>query len=293
MSILKYRALLKVLECSSLTQAAAQLGYTQPGISHMILSLEKEMGFPLLIRSREGVSPTPELEQLLVCLRQIIDASDRLQETISRINGMETGTVRVGAFHSISLQWLPEIVRRFTEAHPQIQLQLFEGDLGELSRWLLEGRIDCALLSAPAPEGFEFYPLRDDPVMAVLPAGHPLASKKAVPPAELADCPFLFPYEGSDEDTLRVLKGERLSPKIKFRIKGDETILAMVSQNLGVALMPNLLLKRLPENVAVRPLSVPYARSLGLALRSRRYASPATLRLIETIHDFFSDRPIT
>lgn len=289
MSILKYRALLKTLECNSLTQAAQQLGYTQPGISHMILSLEREMGFPLLTRSRDGVTPTPELEEVLIYLHQIISASDKLQETIDKINGIETGTVRVGAFHSISLQWLPPIIRQFTKEHPQISLQLFEGDLGELTHWLIEGKVDCALICAPAPEGFEFCPLQEDPVRAVLPDSHPLACREAIAPADLVKYPFIFPYEGSDEDTLRVFKGEGLSPDIKFRIKGDETILSMVSQDLGVALMPDLLLRRLPEHVAVRPLTVPYSRLLGLAVRSRRYASPATVSLINTILKSFSD----
>ncbi|MDO5344214.1 MAG: LysR family transcriptional regulator [Lachnospiraceae bacterium] len=290
MSILKYRALLKTLECRSLTQAAEQLGYTQPGISHMILSLEQEMGFPLLIRSREGVTPTAELNEILIYLRQIITAADKLQETIDKINGIETGNVRVGAFHSISLQWLPEIVHHFSGQHPQIQLQLFEGDQGELTHWLLDGRIDCALMSAPAPEGFEFCTLRKDPVMAVLPDSHPLAGKEKVCPGELVKYPFIFPYEGSDEDTLRVLKGEKLSPKIKFRIKGDETILSMVSHNLGVSLMPELLLRRLPEHVVIRPLSTPYARCLGLAVRSRRYASPATVKFMEAVQDYLNPR---
>lgn len=289
MSILKYRALLKTLECNSLTQAAEQLGYTQPGISHMILSLEREMGFPLLIRSRDGVTPTAELEEILIYLRQIITASDKLQETIDKINGIETGNVRVGAFHSISLQWLPEVVHHFSANHPQIQLQLFEGDQGELTHWLLDGRVDCALMSAPAPEGFDFCPLLEDPVMAVLPDDHPLAGEEKISPKELVKYPFIFPYEGSDEDTLRVLKGEKLSPKIKFRIKGDETILSMVSQNLGVSLMPKLLLRRLPEHVMVKPLTTPYARCLGLAVRSRKYASPATVKFMDAVQNFLEN----
>lgn len=286
MSILKYRALLKTLECNSLTQAAEQLGYTQPGISHMILSLEREMGFPLLIRSKEGVAPTPELDELLTYLNQIVSASDKMQETIDKINGMETGTVHIGSFYSISLQWLPGIIRSFTEKYPHINLQLLEADEGELTRWLIEGKVDCALMSAPAPDGFEFYPLQDDPVMAVLPQGHPLTALPAVDPAELIQYPFIIPYKGSDEDTMRVLIGEKLTPKIKFRIRGDETILAMISQNLGVTLFPELLLKRLPPNVVIRPLTTPYSRSLGIGVRSKKYASPATGKFMDEVMAF-------
>ena len=64
MSLKKYRALLEAVECGSLTRAAEKLHYTQPGISHMILSLEEEFGFPLLSRGKSGVTPTPECREL-------------------------------------------------------------------------------------------------------------------------------------------------------------------------------------------------------------------------------------
>ncbi len=71
MSLKKYKALVETIDLGSLTKAAEKLNYTQPGVSHMILSLENEFGFPLLIRGKNGVTPTPEAEKLMVYLSLI------------------------------------------------------------------------------------------------------------------------------------------------------------------------------------------------------------------------------
>jgi len=80
MSLKKYRAFVETVDLGSLTKAAEKLNYTQPGISHMILSLENEFGFPLLIRGKNGVTPTPEAEKLMVFLRQIVNGEEKLKE---------------------------------------------------------------------------------------------------------------------------------------------------------------------------------------------------------------------
>lgn len=281
MSIIKYRALLRTLETKSLTKAAGLLGYTQPGISHMITSLEKEMGFPLLIRSREGIEPTQELETILPWIHQIVDGSDRLQEEIGSIHGLMTGNIRIGSFYSISVSWLPTVIGEFSRQHPHIQMQLYEGDFRELSHWLLDGTIDLAVMSFPAPEGYQFISLKTEAILAVLPEHHPLSSQEYIAPSDLVQYPFILAYEGADEDAMLVLKAEKLTPNVRFRIKGDETILSMISQDLGVSLMPDLLLHHLPEGVITRPLVGGYARTLGIAIRSEQEASPAVRSFVQ------------
>lgn len=284
MSILKYRALLTTIECGSQTKAAQVLNYTQPGISHMIQSLEEEFGFPLVNRTKDGILPTPEFNQIKPVLVSILNDTERLNETVDQIKGLFTGLVRVGSFYSIAVSWLPQILKTFSSNYPDIEIQIMEADEGELTSDLLNASVDFALMSAPAPEGFEFYCLRKDPIMAVLPENHPLASLPAVDPAELMKYPFIVPYEGSDEDNLRVFNGEKMHPDIKYRIKGDETIIHMVAQGLGVALFPELLLNRLPEGVVKRPLTKPYNRELGIGIRSLTNAAPATTCFIHEIY---------
>ena len=115
MSLKKYKALVETIDLGSLTKAAEKLNYTQPGISHMILSLENEFGFPLLIRGKNGVTPTPEAEKLMVYLRQIVNGEEKLKEEVNRIHGADVGTIRIGCFFSLSIHLLPSIVAEFTE----------------------------------------------------------------------------------------------------------------------------------------------------------------------------------
>ena len=286
MSIKKYAALLETIELGSLSKAAEKLNYTQPGISHMILSLENEFGFSLLIRGKNGVRPTAEAETLLPYFRQIVSGEEKLLETVQRIHGADVGTIRVGCFYSLSIHLLPSIVAEFTEAHPGIELQLYVGEHGELTSWLQEGKIDLALMSLPVAEGVTFIPLFDDPIYAVLPKHHPLAEKERILPGELIKYPFIMQHSGSDEDANRVLLGEHLQPNIRFRVRGDEAIQSMVEKGLGVTLAPELVLSRRPEGLVIRPLQPEYHRTLGIAHLHGENDAPAMQRLIRYIEAY-------
>lgn len=275
MSNIKYLAYLKTVEFHSLTKAANLLGYTQPGISHMITSLEQELGFPLLIRAKDGVYPTDEGQQLLYYMRQIVNNETMLKDLANQINGIETGSIRIGVFSSTSTQWVPGLLQKFTALHPNIRVQIIEGTTIELQNLFSENYLDLGLMSDPAPEGFEFIPLMQDPILAIIPQDHPLANEEYISPRELVKYPFIIPQEGADEDIWRVLDPEKLIPDIRYRIKGDATILAMVANGLGVSLFPKLAILLTNQKILTKPLTTGCTRTLGVVIRSSKYASPA------------------
>lgn len=275
MSNIKYLAYLKTVEFHSLTKAANLLGYTQPGISHMITSLEQELGFPLLIRAKDGVYPTDEGQQLLYYMRQIVNNETMLKDLANQINGIETGSIRIGVFSSTSTQWIPGLLQKFTALHPNIHVQIIEGTTIELQNLFSENYLDLGLMSDPAPEGFEFIPLMQDPILAIIPWDHPLADKEYISPGELVKYPFIVPQEGADEDIWRVMSPEKLIPDIRYRIKGDATILAMVANGLGVSLFPELAILLTNQKILTKPLTTGCTRNLGVVIRSSKYASPA------------------
>ena len=275
MSNIKYLAYLKTVEFHSLTKAANLLGYSQPGISHMITSLEQELGFPLLIRAKDGVYPTDEGQQLLYYMRQIVNNETMLKDLANQINGIETGSIRIGVFSSTSTQWVPGLLQKFTALHPNIRVQIIEGTTIELQNLFSENYLDLGLMSDPAPEGFEFIPLMQDPILAIIPQDHPLANEEYISPRELVKYPFIIPQEGADEDIWRVLDPEKLIPDIRYRIKGDATILAMVANGLGVSLFPKLAILLTNQKILTKPLTTGCTRTLGVVIRSSKYASPA------------------
>jgi DNA-binding transcriptional LysR family regulator len=280
MSVTKYNAFLKAVECESLTGAANELGYTQPGISHMILSLEREMGFPLLIRKKSGITPTANAKKLIPAMQQIVNGEKKLQETARDINGIKTGSLKIGSYYSILMNWMPDILHHFTSQYPGIEIQLLEGDHGDMMQWLSTLKVDMALMSPPVPEGYEFIPLAEDPVYAVLPSTHPYSNAEVLEPSLLMDTPFIIPSVGVDEEFLRVVTGEHLKPQVRCRVKGDAAMLNMIAKGLGVSFMAGLLLEPLPEGVRKIPLTTSYCRTLGIGIASMRYASPAAQEFI-------------
>ena len=111
MNIQKYQAFITVVEQGSLTKAAEELGCTQSAVSHSISGLEEELGFALLKRSRAGIRLTGEGERMISPVRDLLGSAERLKQTASSIRGLESGTVRIGAFTSVAVHWLPAVLK--------------------------------------------------------------------------------------------------------------------------------------------------------------------------------------
>lgn len=275
MSLAKYRAFLAAVEYGSITKAAVNLGYTQQAVSHMIASLEKEFGFSLLLRTKNGVSPTQEAETFLFYVRQIINSEDRYRELAKKIANVETGLLRIGSFPSMALRWLPGILSEFRRFHPAINVQLYEGAHIELSQYLIEGKIDIAFMSTPVPEGFLFQPLKCDPICAVFPKGHPLSLNRRVSLSDLANYPLILPPEQIEQDIWKVVRAEHLQPQELIRIHGDHTTIELVGRGLGISLMPRLAIVPPLGKVSIRQILPNYTRTLGIVMHSLEYASPS------------------
>ena len=112
--------------------------------------------------------------------------------------------------------------------------------------------------------------------MAVLPLDHPMAKSASYPLSDIADEPFISLLETSDHDARRALQAAGVTPNVKYYTKDDYAIVAMAEKGLGVAIMPELLLKGHTDNVATLPLNPPYERMISLALSETGSGSPAT-----------------
>ena len=113
----KLEALAAAVEYGSFTRAAENLGYTQSGLTHMMNSLEKDIGFPVLLRGRQGVRLTPAGERIFPLIRNLLDADEALGREIGRINTNREETVRIAAYSSIAIHWLPEDIRFGIESY--------------------------------------------------------------------------------------------------------------------------------------------------------------------------------
>ena len=148
-SLLKYLAFVKTVETGSFTRAAQELDYAQSSISKMVSDLETEWGMALMERSKKGVCLTSAGEQILPFLRKVLQDHQKLEGQICRMNGLETGVVRIGTFASVAINWLPNLFAALQRDYPGIEYEMLLGDYEEVEHWIDEGRVDCGFLRLP------------------------------------------------------------------------------------------------------------------------------------------------
>lgn len=284
MSLEKYNALLKVLEHHNITKAAAEIGYTQSGISYMIKTLEKEFGFPLLIRSKEGVSPTENALKLEPILKKLMLVRQELEATVGDLNHTAADTIRIGSYNSMLLNWVPQILRHFSEQYPQKEISLIEGRDAELEKMLKEGNIDLAFTAGLAPEGYSFLKLEEDPFLLIVPKDHPLAKRDTVSIRALAGLPLVLPEESYYDMVVSRLTQQGIPehPGFSYLLRDASSILSMVVNHLAISILPRRSLPEIPPEAAAIPFEEGYSRPLGITYPSRKYLSPVLSAFIET-----------
>ena len=283
MSLSKYEVLAAVVEQRSLTVAARVLGCTQSAVSHSIDSLEKELGFSILKRSRAGVSLTSEGERLMPAVRALLSSAEQLDQTAAAIRGLDTGLVRIGAFTSVAVHWLPGVLKEFQADYPQVEFKLLNGDYHDVEQWLSDGSIDIGFVNVPCALNCECIPLMEDRLLAILPPGGRFASYPKFPLVECETEPFISLLESSDHDARRALEAAGVKPNVRFYTKDDYAIIAMVEQGLGMSIMPELLLKGRQDRLLTLPLVPEAKRTIAIAIAAGSKAGPATRRFADYV----------
>ncbi|MFD1773497.1 LysR family transcriptional regulator [Paenibacillus rhizophilus] len=288
MSLAKYEIFQAVVELGSLSQAAAELGFTQSAVSHAIASLESEWGFSILSRGRAGVHLTSSGELILPYIREILKGNELLKQQIANINGLEAGTVRIGTFASVSIQWLPRIMSYFAESHPSIEMKLLEGSYEDIEHWIASGAVDFGFLSLPAPKSFEVIPLKKDRMVLIVPEKHPLAAHHEVRFEQIKEEQFILPKKSCDNDARRILKENHVSPNIKFELEDDQAIISMVQNGMGISILPEMVLHQVPSHIRILDLEGDHYRSIGIAAPSLKSMSPAARKIVKYVQAFLS-----
>lgn len=278
----KLEALLMAVDLGSFTKAAEVLGYTQSGLTHMMNSLEKEVGFTLLERGRSGVRLTEEGERIAPAVREFLQANARLDSVIEQVASSRTEIIRVSAYASIAMHWLPGIIQRFREECPDVDVDIRMADHVDVPYELLaQGKMDAILVS-PQDEGqYEWVHLADDPMFAVLPKDFDTQGMTAFPLAAFEARDFIMPSQGFDKDIMRIFNRIGVKPHILPTWVDDPTVISMVSHGLGVSMMTELTVRGRTDGVKLLPVAPASSRELGLAVRSLDAASDGLRHFID------------
>lgn len=281
MNMQKYMAFVKTVEYGSFTKAAEILNYSQSGVSRMINDLEKEWGIMLLERRKYGVKLTSDGMKLLPYIKNVCTEYEKLQMEADELKGLQSGLIRIGTFSSVATHWMPKIIGEFQKDYPNIDYEMLLGDYAEIEEWIQEGRVDCGFLRLPVKSELDTVFIEQDRLLAVLPENHPLLEYDKFPVAALCDEPFMLLEKGNKSEITEIFERCNLKPDIHFTTWDDYAIMSMVERGLGISVLPELILKRVPYRIVAKELDVPAYRKIGIALRNRKTASIAVKRFLD------------
>ena len=275
METARCRAFLAAAETGSFSKAAEALSYTPSGVTQLVTALEKELGFPVFRRNTKGVTLTENGELLLPTIREFLRQEDRIFELSAEMNGLLIGSVTIAAYSSIATHWLPAVISAFRRDYPQIRIKLMEGIWQEVSKWLDDRAADIGFFSYQEGMPYEFIPLAEDPMLALLPRDHPLANAAAYPLENCATDRFIMPALGCDDDVEALFAKNGIQPNVQFTTLESFSVMSMVEQGLGMTVMNQLITEKRICDIAMLPIDPPSQITLGVAMNSRADVSPA------------------
>lgn len=264
----KWEILLAAAEQGSFTRAAEATGYTQSGLTHMMDALEKETGLTLLERGHGGVSLTPEGQAVLPFVKELLRAEEKLRTEIGAVLAKKRDSIRIAAYSSMAMQWMPEILYRFRRERPDVAVDLRMVDHALEPFELLEtGGTDVIFAATQPGRRCSWTPLYLEPLYAILPKDYPLGKRKVFPVAEFEGKEFLMPYGRFDGLVGEVMARAGVRPKVSESRVDDETVIRMVGSGLGVSMMAELMIRGRTDDVLCVPVDPPAYRELGMGTR--------------------------
>lgn len=284
MNIKDLQLFLTVVEEENITQAAKRIGYTESGASHIIKRLEKEVGFALFSRTRKGLVLTPNGERILPFARRIVMDNELFIEEASAICGVLEGHISIGAYGSVAIHWLPAALERFHRDCPNITVDIREWRSDEIEAGLEAGSIDFGITSPGRSGKMEWIPLKTDHYMAVCSPASPFAKGATFHLRGLEETVCILPYH-TDQDLYHCLSPLNIHPKQVFSARNEFTMMALVGQDLGISILPELFLRGYQGDNVLLPLTPPIYRSLGILIPSMKDASPAARRFLQYLRE--------
>lgn len=289
--MIRYIALHKIVETGSLSKAAEQLGYTQSAVSQMITSLENEMDMKLVDRFRTGTRLTHEGAEIYPYIEKLVWQYQAMNEKADELKGLKRGVIRMGTLASISVHWLPGLLREFQEKYPEVQFVIHQGDYTSIQEWIKTGAVDFGFVNPKAVSGIETITLKEGAMLAVLPKAHPLASLETVPLSKLAEEPFILLEEGHYYEPLEAFRAEGLKPDVRYTIHDDYAIMTMVEAGLGVSILAELVLHRTNYSLELRETEPSISRTIAIGYKDKGSLTMASRRFIGLLQEHLSELP--
>lgn len=286
MTLLEYRIFHTVTQQGSFARAAQVLHLTPSAISHAVSSMEESCGFSLFVRGKGGVTLTRSGEALYPVIRQVLSADEALGQTIDELKGLQRGTVRIGAFNSVCMTWLPQIVAGYKVKFPGVDIQINQGTYDDVIEWLKTGVVDVGFLSTMSTKDLSVFPLYRDRLMCVVPKGFKTRNPGCITPEEMRQETFVVQGDATYADTQAFFVKHGITVRASCRVVDDLSTIAMVESGFGICVLPSLILERLHGDVDAYPIEPLEYREFGIAVQNPNMLAPAVRQMAAHIEEF-------
>ena len=285
----KLEILISSLDAGSFIKASEIVGYTQSGITHMMDSLEREIGIKIISRNHNGITLSKEGEILLPFIKDFLKTNAKLENKIDELKNNSKKVIRVSTYASIAMNWIPEILYRYKRICPDVNVELTMVDNAlEPFELLEDDKADVIFASKHDGYNCKWIDLYSEQLYAIVPKNYPLKNKKIFPIKKFKGTDFLMPYGRFDIKVNETFNLENINANITTPKVDDETLIRMVSKGLGISLMSELMIRGRTDDVLCIPISPSNNRILGLGIQ-KNSKDKTIEKLIECVKEYIND----
>lgn len=284
MDLRQLRCFVMVAETLHFGRAAQRMNMLPASFGRQIRLLEEHLGCQLLKRTTRHVTLSEEGAEFLAAARDIVDRTDALETAFREGRRVSAPTLRIGAIDSAALGLLPQVLPRFREAHPELDIELMEQKTIRLLPRILSGRLDLAVVRAPeaADPALTFRYLFHETAVVAMPDSHRLAGRERVSVTDLANEPLIVPDRRSrphsHDLSMKLFLDAGLTARVVQIAEEKQTIVSLVGSGVGIAIVPRWTARLAVDGVAFVRVTTPEAltrEKLALSLawaRDTRHA---------------------
>jgi DNA-binding transcriptional LysR family regulator len=274
-----------VAEAGSITGGAERAHLALAAASTRIRNMEETLGAALLVRGRQGATPTQAGRTLLAHARTILRQAERLRDDLGAYSGGLAGQIRVLSNTNALTEFLPEALSSFLAAHPNVSVDLEERLSDEIVGLIAEGVGDLGIVAATVDaSALETYPYRKDRFVLVVARSHPFAARAKISFAEVLDHDFVGLDRASALQRFLADKAARIGQPLRLRVqlRSFDAVCRLVECNVGIGIVPQTTARRMASSIVAVALTDPWAvRELTICIRKLKELPPYARQLVE------------
>lgn len=262
-----------VVEAGSITHGAERANLALAAASTRIRQMEEAIGAALLVRSRQGVTPTQAGRTLLQHARTMLRQAERLREDLGAYAGGLAGQIRVLSNTNALTEFLPEALSSFLIGHPHVSVDLEERLSDEIVGLIAEGVADLGIVAGTVDAGtLETFPFRRDRFVLVVARDHALARRREVSFAQVLEHDFIGLDRASALQRFLADKAARIGRPLRLRVqlRSFDAVCRMVEQNVGIGIVPETTASRASKSLGIAAVDLTDAwavRDLTICVR--------------------------